>query len=101
LTDAEHAIVVKGHHAELLLNNEAFATAINDLSNEIASKLLSTQEFEKQAREQLYYLHKAVEYLVATLRAARNAKATVEHNAVERELEAQAEEVVLDEDEES
>jgi hypothetical protein len=92
LTDAEHAIVVKGTQAAFLLSQEAFQQAINDLGQEITDKLLNTEMSETKTREELFHLHKALQYLVATLQQAVAHKETVEHNALETELAEQEDE---------
>ena len=83
LTDADYAVIEKGFQCELLLNSPAFAEAINNLSNDLANQILTTDLGEYARREELYRLHKSLELLIGKLNAAVSAKAEVERHAAE------------------
>lgn len=94
LSDADHAVIEKGFQAEILLNTPAFAEAVNDLSENIANQLLSTDLHEVKRREDLYRLHKSLELIVGTLTSNRIAKVQLEQAAEAKAEEANEEQFI-------
>lgn len=68
LTEHELVDYEKGLHAKLLLESQPFAAAINDLSEELANKMLSTKIEERTQREDHYLQHTNLIELVSILR---------------------------------
>ena len=68
-TAEEQAMFTKGLEAEAFLTNPAFASAINEMSENIANAILASKIEETEKRERLYNLYLALSELIAMLSA--------------------------------
>ncbi len=67
LSPEEQALVKNGNEAEAFLSNPAMASAINELSENLANALLGSNIDESAKRERLYHIHTSLKELVAIL----------------------------------
>ena len=90
VSEADRINLEKGHRAMVLLDNPMFAETINGLSEEYSNAIINTSPQEQEKREHLYYLHRALMDIVASL----NDAVRIRH---ETEVRLQAEESIIDE----
>jgi hypothetical protein len=87
LTPEEQALVKNGDEAVAFLSNPAMASAINELSENLANALLGTNIDETAKRERLYNIHTALKELVAILNHRVALKQNIEAQMAEPENE--------------
>lgn len=66
-TEQEWAIIKAGSQAEEALNTPAFASAINELSEQLANAIIGSAPDEAEKRERIYYAHLGLKEIVAIL----------------------------------
>lgn len=69
-----HDLIVTGTKAQELLNNETFTATVNELSAQITNAILNTNIPEREKRDDLYMLHKALENIIVILKASADIK---------------------------
>lgn len=78
LSTEEMQIVEAGIKAKYLLENETFQSAVNALSEQLSSAILSTKLDASKDRENLYMMHASLVELVNILKQRVMAKDTIE-----------------------
>ena len=78
LSPEEAKLVNEGIAAERLLSDETFQSAINALSEQIASSIVSTRLDESANRERLYMMHSALLELINILKGRVSSKISIE-----------------------
>lgn len=86
-TEQEMAILTAGSLAEEALKTPAFASAINELSEQLANALISTSPDEKDKRELIYFTHLGLKEVVGILHQRVALKQGLETQAAEQENE--------------
>jgi fructose-1-phosphate kinase PfkB-like protein len=86
-TEAEQAIIADGDLAETALKTPAFASAVNELSEQLANLMLGTSPEDVRQREKYYFIHVALRELVALLNQRVALKEEVISKADEQENE--------------
>lgn len=86
-TAEEQAIIADGDLAEVALNTPAFASAINELSDQLANLIVGTNPDEAAKREKYYFIHTGLKELVAILNQRVALKQELTSKADEQENE--------------
>ena len=81
LTPEEMDMVRAGQLAEDALLNPAIASAINELSAHLSNKIISTPLGGTAEREKYYFLHAALNEIVAILKTRVGLKQNIEAQA--------------------
>ena len=84
-TEQEKAIIKEGSLAEEALKTPAFASAINELSEQLANAIIGTAPDESEKRERIYYAHLGLREIVAILNQRVANKVSIEAQAEEQE----------------
>lgn len=84
-TEQEQAIIKAGSLAEEALKTPAFASAINELSEQLANAIIGTAPEESEKRERIYYAHLGLKEIVAILNQRVAHKMSIEAQAEEQE----------------
>lgn len=66
-TEEEQAIIRNGTLAEEALKTPAFASAINELSEQLSNAIVSTPPEDHEIRERFYYAHLGLREVVGIL----------------------------------
>ena len=66
-TEQEKAIIKAGSLAEEALKTPAFASAINELSEQLANAIMATAPEEDEKRSRIYYAHLGLKELIGLL----------------------------------
>lgn len=92
----DFGLIVTGVRTQELLDNETFQSTVNELSTQITTAIMSTAFPEVQKRQDLYMLHKALESLIAILKASASVGPIIQ---AQRPDEDDLEETLLNENE--
>lgn len=84
-TEQEKAIIKAGSLAEEALKTPAFASAINELSEQLANALIATSPEEKEKRELIYFTHLGLKEIVGILHQRVSLKQGLETQDEEQE----------------
>lgn len=94
LTEEDHQVIERGLRMAALVATPGFAEAINDLSNEIGNRLLSSDLHETDRREELFRLHKCLELITGIISQAISAKMEAERHAADLADQREQEEII-------
>lgn len=86
-TEQEKAIIREGSLAEEALNTPSFASAINELSEQLANAIIGTHPEESAKRERIYYAHLGLKEIIAILNQRVALKQGLETRDEEQENE--------------
>lgn len=86
-TEQEQAIIRSGVLAEEALKTPAFASAVNELSEQLANAIVVTDPKDTEKRERLYYAHLGLKEVIAILSHRVALKQGLEAQAEEQENE--------------
>ena len=86
-TEQEQAIIRAGILAEEALKTPAFASSINELSEQLANAIVATDHKDTEKREILYFTHLGLKEVVGILNHRVALKEGLEAQAEEQENE--------------
>jgi hypothetical protein len=86
-TEQEQAIIRAGVLAEEALKTPAFASAVNELSEQLANLIIGTAPEDHEKRERIYYAHLGLKEVIAILNQRVANKVSIEAQAEEQENE--------------
>ena len=86
-TEQEQAIIRDGVLAEEALKTPAFASAINELSEQLANAIVGTDPKDHEKRERIYYAHLGLKEVIAILNQRVALKQGIEAQVDDQENE--------------